>query len=219
MLKVELNGKEYEIPHKWEEVKFSKFLDFYNLTKSFKTEEELEAEFEDKDDTKDLYKSLEVLKSNTKMVSFWTGISDEEVAMCDLDEIAVVLEDLKFLNKNYSPINITKFNFKGEDYFLPSINMKKSTFGEYINAEQLELNNKKLESGRLEVMPEQIAILCKKNGEDFVTDENIEKRAELFRELDMATIWDVAFFLTKHESLLMTAFLISAQEDLIPKQK
>ena len=219
MIKVELGEKEYEIPHKWEEVTFSKFLAFYKLTQSFKSKEELEEEFKDKGDSKELYMSLDTLKSNTKMVSFWTGISDDEVAMCDLDEVAKVLKDLTFLNEQYRPIHIDNFTFKDEKYYLPNENMNKSTFGEYVNAEQLELNNKELEAGRLEVMPEQVAILCKKEGESFVKDDDVDKRAEMFKELDMATIWDVAFFLTKRESLLITSFLISQKELLTHKQK
>ena len=168
MLKVKLNEKEYEIPEKWEEIKFSKFLEFYNLTKGFKTEKELEEEFKDKGDTKDLYMSLDTLKSNTKMVSFWTGISEEDVAICDLDEVAEVLKDLSFLNQQYQPIHIDSFVFEGEKYLVPEVGMEKQTFGDYIEAEQLEINNKKLDKGRIEVMPEQVAILCKK--------ERVEKK-------------------------------------------
>jgi hypothetical protein len=219
MIKVELNGKEYDIPHKWEEVKFSKFLEFYNLTKSFKTKEELEEVYEDKDDIKDLYVTLDTLKSNTKMVSFWTGISEDEVGMCDLDEVAQCLKDLAFLSKQYKPIHIDDFTFNGEKYFLPNRDYSKLSFGDYVQAEQLELNAKKLEQGRIEVMPEQVAILCKKEGETQLSDEEIDKRANMFKELDMATVWDVGFFLTQRESLLMTSFLISQKERLTTLQK
>ena len=212
MIKIELGEKEYEIPHKWEEVKFSKFLEFYKLTKTFKTQEELEEEVKDKGEIKDLYLSLDNLKANTKMVSFWTGLTEDEVAMCDIEQVAKALKDLTFLHENYKPIHIESFLFEGEKYYLPKISLEKMTFGEYIKAEQLELNAKKLENGKIEVLPEQVAILCKKEGESVVSDEDVEKRAELFKNLDMATIWDVAFFLTRHESLLMTSFLISQRE-------
>ena len=214
MIKVELDGKEIEIPSSWTEVKWKKFLEFYNLTKTFKTKEELEEEFKDKGDTKELYMSLDTLKCNTKMASFWTGISEDQIAMCDLDEVAKVLKELTFLNQTYSPIHIDSFVFEDEKYFLPEIGMPKSTFGDYIQSEQLELNNKNLENGRIEVMPEQVAILCKKKGETHLDDDEVDKRAEKFKNLDMATIWDVAFFLTRHESLLMTNFLIYQKEEM-----
>ena len=50
-------------------------------------------------------------------------------------------------------------------------------------------------------------------------DDEINKRALMFQELDMATIWDVGFFLTRHESLLMTSFLTSQKEEAIHNLK
>lgn len=219
MEEVTLNGKEYQIPTKWEEVKYSQFLSFSKLIKSFKTEEELREELKDKGETMDLYMSLETLKSNTKMVSFWTGISEDDIAICDLDDVTLVLNKLGFINKQYTPIHIDSFVFNDDKYLLPQVGMAKSTFGDYIQAEQLEINNKELELGRIEVMPEQIAILCKKDGEAQISEDEIDKRAKMFKELDMATIWDVAFFLTQRERLLMTSFLISQKEQMIASPK
>ena len=219
MIEVKLGEKLYEVPEKWEEIKFSKFLNFFNLTKSFKTTEELEEEFKEKGETKELYMSLDNLKSNTKMVSFWTGISEEEVAMCDLDEVAEVLKQVSFLNQQYTPIHIDSFVFNKEKYILPDIGMARNTFGDYIQSEQLEINNQKLNDGKIEIMPEQVAILCKKENETFIDDDEIDKRAIMFKELDMATVWDVGFFLTRHESLLMTSFLTYQKEVLIDRQK
>ena len=220
MITVELNGNEVKIPNSWTEITFKQFLNFYNLTKTFKSKEDLEEEFKDKGDTKDLYMSLDSLKCNTKMVSFWTGVSEDEIAMCDLDEVADILKELTFLNQSYTPLHIDSFVFKGDKYILPEVGMAKSTFGDYIQSEQLELNNVHLENGRIEVMPEQVAILCKKEGEKGnLDDDEIDKRKVLFEELDMATIWDVGFFLTRHESLLMTSFLISQKDQMINLQK
>ena len=105
MEKVTLNGKEYEIPTKWEEVKYSQFLSFSNLIKSFKTQDELKEELKDKGETMDLYMSLETLKSNTKMVSFWTGISEDDIAICDLDDVTLVLNKLNFICELASEID------------------------------------------------------------------------------------------------------------------
>jgi len=86
--------------------------------------------------------------------------------------------------------------------------MKSSSFGRYIEAEQLEIQSSMIDQGKIEYMPRQIAILCKKEGEsEKLDDDIIDKRAELFKQLDMATIWDVAFFLNKLEQGLLTSFL------------
>ena len=114
------------------------------------------------------------------MVSFWTGLTEDEVAMCDIEQVAKALKDLTFLNENYKPIHIENFVFEGEKYYLPKISLEKMTFGEYI-AEQLELNAKKLENGKIEVLPEQVAILCKKEGESQVSDEDVEKQASYLK--------------------------------------
>ena len=220
MIKVQLGEKEVEMPSKWEEVPFSKFLGFVNLTKTFKTEVDEEKEDEDLDnDFKDLQVTLENLKANTRMVSYWTGVSEDELAMCDIDEVGDAIKDLEFLTMSYKPINITNFVFKGEKYILPDPEMKKQTFGTYVEAEQVELNNQKLKKGKLETLPEQVAILCKKEGETHIDDDEIDRRSELFKELDMATVWDVGFFLSRLESLLMINFLTLTREHQILKQK
>lgn len=218
MIQVELGDKKVNIPTKWEEVKFEKFLDFMNLTKTFKTDKELD-ELNVDEDLKEFHVTLENLKTNTKMVSFWTGISEDELAMCDIDEVGQVIEDLKFLTAQYTPVRIESFDFEGEKYYLPKADMAKETFGTYVEAEQVEMNNARLKKGKLEVLPQQVAILCKKKDEKFISDDEVDKRAEKFKKLDMATIWDVGFFLTRQESLLTISFLTLTKEHQMLKQE
>ena len=67
-----------------------------------------------------------------------------------------------------------------------------------------------LKEGVLSVLPRQVAILCKKEGEEEKLDDAlIDRRAKQFEKLDMATIWDVGFFLGMLEQRLMLDFLIS----------
>ncbi len=218
MIEVKLGKKTALLPEKWEEIKFSKFLDFMNLTKTFKTPKEIE-EMDVDEDIREFHITLENLKVNTQLVSFWTGISEDELALCDVDEVGEAIKDLGFLSTPYKPIRIENFVFKNEKYFLPNPDMSKQTFGTYVEAEQVEMNNAKLKKGKIEILPEQIAILCKKEGEFHIDDDEIDKRSEIFKELDMATIWDVGFFLTRLESLLMVSFLTLTKEQLIHKQK
>jgi len=189
-----------------------------NLTRTFKTPKEIE-EMDVDEDIREFHITLENLKVNTQLVSFWTGISEDELALCDVDEVGEAIKDLGFLSTPYKPIRIENFVFKNEKYFLPNPDMSKQTFGTYVEAEQVEMNNAKLKKGKIEILPEQIAILCKKEGEFYIDDDEIDKRSEIFKELDMATIWDVGFFLTRLESLLMVSFLTLTKEQLIHKQK
>ena len=215
MKTLKLNEKDIKIPENWAEVPFSKFLEFNNLSKTFKTKEEMEEEYKDDKETKEYKITLDNLKANTKVASFWTGLTEDEISMCDIDSINDLMEDLNFMTQTYTPININSFKFKGEEYFVPETGMRKSTFGDYIEAEQVEINNKELEDGKLESLPMQTAILCKKKEElgTNLSEDTVMERAELFKGLDMATIWDVGFFLTKHEQRLLSSTLMYLKQE------
>tara|TARA_R110002020_G_scaffold290128_2_gene505581 strand:- start:17106 stop:17771 length:666 start_codon:yes stop_codon:yes gene_type:complete len=217
---VKLQEKQVKIPEHWAEVPFSKFLKYFKLTKSFKTEEEQDAEYGDSK-TKEFKVTLDNLNANTKTICFWTGLSEEEISMCNIEDVSEVMTDLKFMTEAYHTMNINSFKFKGEEYFVPEIGMKKQTFGSYIEAEQVELNNKELEDGKLQALPRQIAILCKKKEEveTNLSDDVIDEREKLFKELDMATIWDVGFFLTKHETRLLSSTLMYLKQEKQLQQK
>ena len=94
--------------------------------------------------------------------------------------------------------------------------MQSSSFGRYVEAEQLELQSNMLEKGKLSILPRQIAILCKKEGESEgkIVDAIVDKRSLQFRKLSMATVWDVGFFLTKLEQRLIFSSLIYQEEEM-----
>lgn len=221
MTTVFLNEKEVDLPDSWLDVTFNDFLAFSRIIKAQKTEEELQELY--KDDTEEIQTlqiSLANINFNTKIACFWTGFSEEEISVCSLEDIEEVMKQMQFLNEQYHPIALDKFTFRDEIYYLPNLNMEGENFGTYIEAEQVEINNKKIENGNLDILPKQMAILCKKEGEKkgLVDDDLIDKREALFREIDMATVWDVAFFLLRHESTLMTVFLTSLRKEEMRKQ-
>ena len=74
--------------------------------------------------------------------------------------------------------------------------MKRNTFGDYIEATQLEMSVEKLTNGRFDVLPEQMAILCRKRDEKY-DEDLIPEKAEKFRELTMDIVLEFAFFLNK----------------------
>jgi hypothetical protein len=221
MKTVKIGGKEVDVPTSWHEVKFKKFQSFHDLMSNQKTPEELEQEYADlDDDIKHLQVSLDNVKLNTKVVSFWTGMSEEEVSMCDLNEVEDVLKAMDFVNNTYQPIVLSKFTYNNETYHLPEVGMVNENFGTYVEAEQVELNNQMLKKGHLEVIPKQAAIICKKEGEKrgLINDKLVEERTKLFQDLDMATIWDIGFFLSKQENKLMNNILISLKGEVMRKQ-
>ena len=214
MKTITINEKEIELPESWAEINFKKFEAFSKLVKRQKTEKELKEEYQEEkmdEDIMNLTISLDNMNFNTKIACFWSGLSEEELSLLSIDEVESIIKSVDFVNESYLPISLDKFTFKDETYYLPEPGMMKQNFGTYIEAEQIELNNKNLEIGNLAVLPRQLAILCKKKDEKpgLIDDDVVDKREELFKELDMATIWDVGFFLHKQESILMNAFLTS----------
>ena len=158
------------------------------------------------------------LKDNTKILSFWLQLTESEVSLIDLDVANDIMKTLSFLNEHYTPINIDSFSIGDEKFILPENFMKQSSFGRYVEAEQLELQSNMLDKGKMEILPRQIAILCKKEGEvEKLDDDLIDKRAKQFEKLDMATIWDVGFFLSKLEQKLMLSFLTSQVKEEIQR--
>lgn len=197
-----LNEKEIDIPTQWVDVNFGKFLGFKKLLNSLKLDEDEEID--------DIELTLRNLKNNTTILSFWTGLTEDEISLWDIEDAQKVMSKLDFASEAYQPISISSFKLDEEEFFLPEEFMTKSSFGRYIEAEQLEMQQNLIEKGNFEYLPKQIAILCKKKGEEEkLNDDLIEKRAEKFKKLDMATIWDVGFFLQKLEQKYTIHSLIS----------
>ena len=76
---------------------------------------------------------------------------------------------------------------------------REGTFGEYIESTQLEMNTEYLKNGRFDILPEQMAILCKAVDEEVDLD-NIDEKAKAFRKLTMDIVWEFAFFLNRQTS-------------------
>jgi|TARA_R110000787_G_scaffold118062_1_gene228788 hypothetical protein len=202
------------IPSSWEDCSFDKFLRFANLLEGISAKEESEP----KTEVEEWEATLQDLKDNTKILSFWLQLTESEVSLIDLDVANDIMKTLSFLNEHYTPINIDSFSIGDEKFILPENFMKQSSFGRYVEAEQLELQSNMLDKGKMEILPRQIAILCKKEGEvEKLDDDLIDKRAKQFEKLDMATIWDVGFFLSKLEQKLMLSFLTSQVKEEIQR--
>lgn len=205
-----INKKTVEIPLSWEELDWAKFISFSKLLDTLS----LGSGSKTKTDSEEWEETLQDLKNNTKILSFWCGLQESEISMLDLEVANDMMTKLSFLNETYTPISIDSFVMGEERFMLPENFMKQSSFGRYIEAEQLELQSNLIDKGKIDVLPRQIAILCKKEDEiEKLDDDLIDKRAKQFEKLDMATIWDVGFFLNKLEQRLMLSFLISQEKE------
>ena len=59
-----------------------------------------------------------------------------------------------------------------------------------------------MRNGKYDVLPEQMAILCRKADEEYDEDK-IEEKAEKFKELTMDIVFEFAFFLTQRTGKLV----------------
>ena len=211
-----INEKTIKLPETWEDVSWGTFLGFDAIVQAH-SKETKERKGTEEGEWKTAIRNLDL---NTKILSYWAGLTEEEISHWDMSEAEKLMECLAFVNREYIPIDIKSFKVGDEKFFLPENLMGKSSFGRYIEAEQLEIQSSMIDKGKIEVMPRQIAVLCKKEGEsEKLNDDLIDSRAKLFEQLDMATIWDVAFFLTKLEQSLMISFLTSQQVETQRRQE
>ena len=118
-------------------------------------------------------------------------------------QVNKVIDSIGVLTEEYQPKGIRSFEFEEETYYFPSELLKENTYGDFIEATQLDMTVKHMKNGRYDILPEQMAILCRKIDEDY--DENaIPDKAEKFKKLTMDTVFEFAFFLTKHSERFLT---------------
>ena len=144
----------------------------------------------------------QTLSMNKDIFSYVTGLTRDEVNLIDVNKITQVIEYINKLTHEYKPKGVKSFDFNGETYYFPSEFFRKETYGDFIESTQLEMYISDMENGRYDVLPEQMAILCRRADEEY-NEDAIPEKAEKFRELTMDIIWEFSFFLT-HQSKKLT---------------
>ena len=144
----------------------------------------------------------QILKMNSDIFSYITGLTKEETSMVDVSKITQVISLINKLTEEYKSKGLKSFEFEGEEYFFPSEFFRKSTYGDFIESTQLDMYIKDMENGRFDVLPEQMAILCRRLDEEY-DEEAIPDKAEKFRGLTMDIIWEFSFFLTQQTERLV----------------
>ena len=125
--------------------------------------------------------------------------------MLDVESVNTAVSTVGELLQEYKPQGIDRFEFEGETYFFPKEFLKRSTFGDYIESTHLESTIKIMKHGRFDVLPEQMAILCRRVGEEY-NDDEIPQKSDKFKELTMDIVWEFSFFLTMQSVKLTRTF-------------
>jgi len=166
------------------------------------------------DITKDIkLTDAQTVKMNSDIFSYITGLTKEETSWVDINQVNKVLSLVNTLTEEYKPKGLRSFEFEGSTYYFPSEYFRKSTYGDFIESTQLDMYIKDMENGRFDVLPEQMAILCRRLDEEY-DDDVIPQKTEKFRGLTMDIIWEFSFFLT-----LQTEKLVKLTPSFLGKQQ
>tara|TARA_R110000737_G_scaffold152936_1_gene182104 strand:+ start:229 stop:939 length:711 start_codon:yes stop_codon:yes gene_type:complete len=217
--------KTINIPTDWEDMTLSYWCGLYKIFRKYKDDSEVReglAKDEKKNNLEgytdelkssnmDFLKGRDAVKMNKDIFKYIAQISDSDIDSVDMNDAMQVLESINILQEDYKPKGITNFECEGETYYFPVDNMKGNSFGDYIEASQLDMNHELMVNGHYDALPEQMAILCRAIGEEYEEDE-IKIKTERFKNLKMDIILEFSFFLTKQSLALSKALEMYSEE-------
>mgnify|MGYP003624305796 CR=1 FL=1 len=210
-LKQDGEEKEVVIPTEWKDMTLKYWCGMINIIKSHFDKAKLISntntdEVNHLEDYLDFSnKKLEEFQSiqlNKDLFGYMTGLDKESMSLVSLDKVNEVVSVLDVLIEEYNPKGIKSFEFENETYYFPADYLKKNTYGDYIEATQLDMYIESMKHGKFDVLPEQMAILCRKIDETY-DDDIIPEKTEKFKNLSMDVIWEFGFFLTQQKAKLM----------------
>ena len=155
------------------------------------------------------------IQLNKELFGYMTGLDKEQMNLIDINSVAKVISVLEKLMEDYKPKDKRTFECDGETYYFPSEFLKQNTYGDYIEATQLDMYIESMKHGKFDVLPEQMAILCRRIDEKY-DDDIIPEKTQKFRKLSMDTIWEFGFFLTQqNRKLTQLSSMYLAKKDKV----
>ena len=199
MIQIKIQDKDYDIPTKWKDMKLKYWCGLYAIINKYNKRDEegnvIEAE----------HSEVELLKMNRDIFMYLTELKAEKMNQLDLESVNSAVNAFAGALEEYKPQGIEKFELDDEVYYFPKEFLKRNTFGDYIESTHLDSTIKIMKHGRFDVLPEQMAILCRKAGEEY-DDDVIPSKTEKFKELTMDIVWEFSFFLTMQSVKLTRTF-------------
>jgi len=213
MVEIQIQDKKYEIPTEWKDITLEWWYGLYSIiqkhTKPQLDKKTLEI-------TEDKLDELQVLKMNRDVFKYLTGVNDDYLKKLDLESVNEAVVTVTSLLEEYKPKGINSFEFEGETYFFPKEFLRRNTFGDYIEATQLDSTIEIMKHGKFDILPEQMAILCRTLHEKY-DDEAIPEKTDRFKKLTMDIVWEFSFFLTMQSVRLTKTFqtyLVEGQKEV-----
>ena len=199
MIEIKIQNDSYDIPTEWRDMTLRYWCGLYAVINKYNERDEdgnlIEVEHSD----------VQTLKINRDIFMYLTGIKESQMQELDIQSVTDAVNAFSGAVTEYKPLGVDKFEQDGETYYFPKEFLKRNTFGDYIEATHLESTVKIMKHGRFDILPEQMAILCRKSGEEY-DDDVIPAKTEKFKELTMDIVWEFAFFLTQQSVRLTKTF-------------
>ena len=199
MVEIKIQDITYEVPTKWKDITLNWWCGLYSIINKYNKKDEegnvIEAE----------HTEVQTLQLNRDIFMYLTGVNANDMKMLDMQSVNAAVGTVGELLQEYKPQGIDRFEFEGETYFFPKEFLKRNTFGDYIESTHLESTIQIMKHGRFDVLPEQMAILCRKASEEY-DDDKIPQKSDKFKELTMDIVWEFSFFLTMQSVKLTRTF-------------
>tara|TARA_R110000772_G_scaffold265264_1_gene386576 strand:- start:138 stop:824 length:687 start_codon:yes stop_codon:yes gene_type:complete len=212
-IKYENDEMDVVIPTEWKDITLGYWAELCSIISKHQKNTELKKEHHNKkysesNDLDKIIQDVEFIDSislNKDIFCFMTGLNSKDINKVDLNQVNKVIEAVGILTEEYKPKGIKSFDLDGETYYFPSEALRKNTYGDFIESTQLDMTIENTKNGRFDVLPEQMAILCRRIDEDY-DEEDIPDKTKIFKKLTMDIVYEFAFFLTiQSRKLLKTS--------------
>lgn len=222
MIKIDIAGKDYDMPNEWQDITMQQLLDSQKLLNEMPDKMRQLTFPEKKKATPKITEDDEIdfWGFYRKWLVFWTDIPDDISKKIQMDGLKLAYEVLQIFM--FTPEDISyneKIQFKGVTYALPAVEnlisgqtkyMADSTFEEFVEGMQITALLNKLKNSDLSALPLLTATFYreemqygrwyqkKRTGVVPYDEDGTLKRAEIFMELPMGDVWGAYFFLISH---------------------
>ena len=219
----EAEGLDITIPTEWKDIKLDYWAKLATIISKHQKNTELKKtshreRYSESEDLEKIIQDVEFVDSiglNRDIFCYLSGLSIDDMKKVDMDQVNKVIETIGMLTEEYKPQGIKSFDCDGETYYFPSESLKNNTYGDFIEATHLDMASENMENGRYDALAEQMAILCRKAGEDF-DDDAIPEKTKKFKKLTMDIVYEFAFFLTiQSKKLLKISSMYSEKRETV----
>ena len=203
--------KGIQIPESWEDITLASFSNYNKAVCDFNDKlEGLDNSEESltKASVAEVVLIFEICKS-------FSGLSEEEVYALDIGFVKDYAKKLKFLEKNYTPQEMSSFEFEGVTYKIPENLRLQTKFGQYIESLQAEMNSKYTDKNSVIYLAHQLAHQVD-NGKEWSQGER-DKLAVKFENIPMTIGANFSFFLLKKFQIYSVAYLKHINEERIQR--